>query len=88
MLFDADRVARYIDTTIAGALNAADRTDWKFVRELSTSVPYDLESATRLIYKSLCSFRREIEGLLEGLKDDPDFAAVDVNELCDGHGST
>lgn len=34
--------ARYIDTRIAGALNAADRADSKFVRELSTSVPYDL----------------------------------------------
>lgn len=87
-LFDADQVARYLDKRIAGALNAEDRADWKFVQELSTSVPYDLESATRLIYKGLCSFRREIEGLLEGLKNDPDFAAIDVNELCDGYGST
>jgi hypothetical protein len=87
-LFDADRVARYIDTRITGALNAADRADWKFVRELSTSVPYDLESATRLIYKRLYSFRGEIKGLLEGLKDDPDFAPVDLNELCEGYGSS
>lgn len=81
-LFDADRVARYIDRRIAGPVNAADRADWMFVRELSTAVPYDLESATRLMYKRLCSFRREIEELLEGLKDDPDFAPVDLNELC------
>jgi hypothetical protein len=85
-LFDADRVARYIDIRIGRALNAADQTDWKFVRGLSTSVPYDLESGTRSIYARLCPFRREIEELLKGLKDDPDFAPVDLNELCGRYG--
>jgi hypothetical protein len=81
-LFDANRVARYIDIRIAAAPNAADATDWKFVRGLSTSVSYDLKCGTRLIYKRLCPFRRELEELLQGLRDDSDFALVDLGELC------
>lgn len=85
-LFGANRVARYIDIRIARAVNAADGTDWKFVRRLSTSVPYDLESSTHLIHKRLCCFRRELEVLLEALKDDPDFGLVNLNELCGESG--
>src|SRR6202020_1026015 len=47
-LFGPDAVLRHIDARIANPVTEQDGIDWKCIRELSASSPYDLAHETRL----------------------------------------
>jgi hypothetical protein len=90
-LFGAEAVKGYIDGKIAENANPADVEDWKFVRELDPSAPYDLTRETRNLFQRLKGFRSQLNEALQLRKDDsrdPAFDLVDLNELLAGAESS
>ncbi len=86
-LYGAEAVRRYIDGKIEENVNPDDVEDWKFVRGLDASVPYDLKRETRLLFQRLKGFRPQLNEALRLRKQgsgDPAFDLVDLNELLAG----
>jgi len=74
--------AAYIDERVERGSLPRDVANWRFIREIDTSPgnAYDRKSKTRRLYRSLERFRPELEAILSGLKDDPDFADLNLDE--------
>lgn len=86
-LCGAEAVRRYVDGKIEENANPDDVEDWKFVRGLDASVPYDLKRETRLLFQRLKGFRPQLNEALQLRKrdsGDPAFGLVDLNELLAG----
>jgi hypothetical protein len=86
-LFGTETVRRYIDDRINENISSADVEDWKFIRELDPSIPYDLKIETRLLYLRLKDYRPQLEETLQLCKNelcDPAFDRVDIDRLLDG----
>jgi hypothetical protein len=86
-LFGAEVVRRYVDGKIEENVNPDDVEDWKFVRGLDASIPYDLKRETRLLFQRLNGFRPQLNEALRLRKQgsgDPAFDLVDLNELLAG----
>jgi|HubBroStandDraft_6_1064221.scaffolds.fasta_scaffold00205_50 hypothetical protein len=86
-LCGAEAVRRYINGKIEENVNPDDVEDWKFVRGLNASVPYDLKCETRLLFQRLKRFRPQLDEALRLRihgSGDPAFDLVDLNELLAG----
>jgi|HubBroStandDraft_6_1064221.scaffolds.fasta_scaffold292232_1 hypothetical protein len=79
-LFGPDATRQFVEWNIINAVDAQDSDDWRFIRQLDTSAPYDLAEKSRLIFQ-LTEFRLELEKLLEEFRDDPDFNSLNLNEV-------
>jgi hypothetical protein len=74
----------YIDERVERSSLLRDVADWRFIREIDTSpgTAYDLRSKTSRLYRNLSRFRPELQAILSDLKDDPDFAGLNLDEAC------
>ena len=74
--------AVYIDERVERGSLSRDVADWRFIRGIDTSPgnTYDSRSKTLHLYESLARFRPELQAILGGLKDDPDFADLNLDE--------
>jgi hypothetical protein len=83
-LFGPDVVGRHIDARIASPVTERDGIDWKCIRELSASTPYDLAHETELFFPRLKDYSDQLQAALAHFQAiDPDFADVDLQALLD-----
>jgi hypothetical protein len=83
-LFGPDAVKAHIDARIANPITEQDRIDWKCIRELAASTPYDLARETRLFFPRLKEYSGQLQAALAHFqRTDPDFAGVDLPALLD-----
>lgn len=59
----------------------ADAKDWAQTKLIDTSQPYDIRSETRELFKRLHPVTQELEKVLDGLRGDPDFANLRVEDF-------
>jgi hypothetical protein len=88
-LLGAEAVQRHIDAMIAKRPGSEDAEDWRCVRGLVTSAPYDLATETKLFFPRLSGYRQQLEDALFQFqyRDDPDFEGIDLEELLSGAGA-
>lgn len=78
-------MAQYIDAKIEGFATHDDAADWKCIRELTTSEPFDLAHETKLFFPRLKDHQPELERILQNLQSkDPTFSGVDLDALLSG----
>lgn len=82
--FGKQPVDQYIDSKITERVTDQDADDWRCIRAIDASVPYDLASATTQFYSRLKSQRRNLEHCLRQNIDDPDFKGVNLDMLLNG----
>jgi hypothetical protein len=83
-LYGEERVEQYIEGKIKEAIEANDsndESDWRFVRELSSSASCHLAHETLRLYQSLAPHREHLETLLHELKEFPNFRDIDLDAL-------
>lgn len=83
-LFGRAEVTEYIDKEIKEAETCGDTADarnWRFMRDLDTSVPYDLEGQTVLLFRLLRAHKSQLALVLHQLKGDPAFQAIDLDGI-------
>lgn len=87
-LFGAEVVTQYVDAKIAEHVTKDDAHDWKCIRGLATSTPYDLAAETALFFPRLKPYSQHLEDVLRDFKNnnDPDFKDVDLHALLKGTG--
>jgi hypothetical protein len=85
-LFGTEKMGQYIEAKINQPVEENDRADWKFIRGLVTSTPYDLASETRLLFSRLTGYRQELDQTLEVCRcEDPAYYAdIHVDALLRG----
>lgn len=84
-LVGPEKTMSYIEERLAGASNDIDVADWKFIREVDASQPYDdLPGETRRLFQRLAPFRAELEKILSDAKKDPEMAALDLSMVLNG----
>jgi hypothetical protein len=85
-LFGTEVVTKYIDAKIAEFVTKDDADDWKCIRGLVTSTPYDLAGRTKCFFRGLKDYRPQLENVLRCFqnRNDPDFKHVDLNALLNG----
>ncbi len=72
-------VSKYIDRRISENLTVRDVKDWRVIRELDSSSPYDLAQETRNIFRQLRSYKEDLEKALYCMRQDPDFEHLDLS---------
>jgi hypothetical protein len=83
-LFGPDAVHQHIGARIADPATEQDGIDWKCIRELSASTPYDLAQETRLFFPRLKNYGGQLQAAVAHFQaTDPDFAGVDLPALLD-----
>jgi len=85
-LFGAEVVKRYINAKVAEFVTEDDAADWKCIRGLATSTPYDLVRETALFFPRLRDYRADLECVLQHLYSDPDFKDLALGKLLAGGG--
>ena len=80
-LFGGARTDQHIEAKIGQRVTDADAADWECIRRLDTSVPYDLDAETGLLFARLKPYRQDLEKVLQSLKSYPDFGTVDLDAL-------
>jgi hypothetical protein len=85
-LYGKESVGQYIDGRISSAISEDDVADWRFVRELTTSTPFNLKTETQAIFRRLRNHKTEFEKLLQEMKDehDPDFEDINLFTVLEG----
>jgi hypothetical protein len=80
-LFGGARTDQHIEAKIGQRVTDADAADWECIRRLNTSVPYDLDAETGLLFARLKPYRQDPEKVLQSLKSYSDFGTVDLDAL-------
>jgi hypothetical protein len=81
LLCGTEPMKRYIDLKINEAVTTTDVRDWEYVRNLSTSVPFDLSFETSLMLRRLVEFKPQLEALRVKWHNDADFRGLDLDEF-------
>jgi hypothetical protein len=83
-LFGPDAVRQHVDARIASPVTEQDGIDWKCIRELAVSTPYDLAHETKLFFPRLKDYSGQLQAALAHFQaSDPDFADVNLPALLD-----
>jgi hypothetical protein len=85
-LLGGESVRRHIDAQIATVLCAVDLAAWKAIRKIDASKAYDFATETASFIPRLSAYRNLMEQCLADLRDDPDFADLDINPWVRGVG--
>ena len=81
-LLGAEPVRRHIRAKIDECVTEEDAADWKCIRDLDVSSPYDLAFETKRLFTRLRQQRSHLEIALADLsRHDPDFRNVDLETL-------
>ena len=80
-LHGEEAVNRYIDKRASEATEPHEIFDWGFVRELAPSSSIDIISETHRLFHRLGKYRQEVEETLRKVKNNPDFADIDLDEF-------
>jgi hypothetical protein len=83
-LFGAAEVTEYIDGEIKEAGTRGDTADarnWRFMRDLDTSAPYDLERQTLSLFRRLKAYKSQLALVLHHLRSDPAFETIDLDTI-------
>jgi hypothetical protein len=81
-----EAVRKYIDAQIATVTRPIDLADWKLVREIDASLAYDFDAETVSFMPRLSAHRNQLERYLSVLRNDPDFADIDIEPWVRGIG--
>jgi hypothetical protein len=85
-LLGPDEVGQYIARRISENVSVEDVEDWRFSQEVDSSEPYDLSNGIRRIFQRLKPYRRELEEVLQEMKNSnsrDDYKDVDISAYFD-----
>ena len=80
-----EAVRKYIDTRIAAA-RSVDLADWKFVREIDASQPFDFDAEMASFMPRLTPHRTKLEQYLNDLRRDPELTNIELGCWLRGTG--
>jgi hypothetical protein len=84
-LCKSEDVSAYIEERISKAVNAGDLENWKFIRQLDASRPFDLQTETAQLFEKLKPYRQYLEPSLQVLKeDDSPYKHIDFAGMLSG----
>ena len=83
-IFGREETERYILRRQECATTPRDVSDWKFIREIDSSMPYNCDSETRIIFQRLCKkeeYCSELKHTLTRSLGHPEFDCLALDEL-------
>jgi len=80
-LHGGEAVEQFLVERASTATDPIELADVHFIRELDTSIPYVLKDETLALFGRFKNYRAEFEKVIESLKSDPDFEAVNLDSF-------